>query len=93
MLLVGRDLRQSVRRDLSSMLLGKTGSDELIKQRDHMVQSERITRRRAARLSVARGQSGGSVTLTLTEDEVAVSPVVVFDVVTVKMFTGDPSPL
>ena len=39
LLLIGRDLRQSVRRDLSSVLLRKTGSHELIKQCDSMVEA------------------------------------------------------
>jgi hypothetical protein len=46
-----------------------------------------------APLVVSVVKIGGSVTLTLTEDEVAVSPVVVFDAVTVNMLTGDPFPL
>ena len=36
---------------------------------------------------------GGSVTVTVFEAEVAVSPLVVFDAVTVNGLTGDPFPL
>jgi hypothetical protein len=36
---------------------------------------------------------GGSVTMTVFEGEVAVSPLFVFDVVTVNVFTTDPFPL
>jgi hypothetical protein len=38
-------------------------------------------------------KTGGSVTLTVCATEVAVSPLVVFDAVTVNVFTGDPVPL
>jgi len=54
-LLIGRDLRENVRRDLSSLLLRKTGR-ELAKQRDHMVEARRTGGRRAVRLVGGRNR-------------------------------------
>ena len=39
--LIGHDLRESVRRDLTPVLLRETGSDVLIKQSDHMIETGR----------------------------------------------------
>ena len=58
LLLSCRDMRESVRGDLSSLLLRETGSNELVKQRNHMVETGRaIGRRRRRRVNDQRSTS------------------------------------